>query len=317
MRPGALIMQAKKDAQGIRFTGLLLAGICVFVFALHWKRLFNTVTGPHALVSRYLEDPGAIAYVGCEGSLMEFGHQVSNLKFHGMKIGSGAETAKYMLMEFGGKMAVVKVPPEFVGSRIAGEIEPPPAEIRAAISGNHAFYPNMINAETPYYLDYDITMFLAALAFPFALLLSAYGAYRLKRVETHPALSGLKGLGLPLLVAEQIESELASLEHNRHEPPVYFSDAWIVFLDPTLKIFPVGQVVRFGCQADKRGKKSLLFWLKGKSICSTVLVPQERIGTAVEALGTRFPSRFAADADAFEKAWLRDRKRLEAAEPAA
>lgn len=317
MQPGALISQARKDAAGIRLAGLVLVGICLLVFALHWKRVFNTLTGPRPLESGYLEKPGAIAYVACEGSLAEFGRQLSQLKFHGVRIGGGAETAKYMLMEFEGKMLIVKVPPGFTGTRVAGEIEAPPEEIRAAIAGNPGVHPNMINAETPYYSDYDITMFLAALAFPFALLIAGFGAYRSARIERHPSLARLKPFGPPLAVAETIEAELASLEQNRGDPPVYVSDAWIVFLRPSLEIFPVGQVVRFACRADKKGKLSLLFWLKGKSICETALLPQEHIRPALEALVARFPSRFAADAAAFERDWNLNRKRIEAAESGA
>lgn len=310
MKKDAIVKKAKEDNGKVFTIGIIFVGVCLLIFALHWNYLFNAFNGPFKLEKELLETGSMKKHVEIDIPLMPIGSQETGIRVFGTVLGS-VETAKYMTARFGDKDLVVVVSMDYSGGPVKGGLTRFPDEIEKQLASDSEFYPVMLDGQIDYILDTDLFMILAVIAFPFALLILFIGLLRRGNPAKHRAISQLRKYGKPLAIVDQIESELSDLPHNLEDSMVFYSDNWVVLLEPSLKIMKTGDLIGFGIERDKSGNKSIALWVRGKMISDTLMVDENKLAKIMGRLREAFPTRYKEDAKGFDKEWNRKRKSLE------
>jgi len=310
MNKDTILNKAKKDNAKVLIFGIILTGICLVVFVLHWNFLFNAFSGPFNIDKSLLETKSIKNYLEADLPLVQIGSQNTGLKVLGGKVGS-VETAKYMAAKIGDRALLVKVDKNYTRGPVKGKILPLPQEMASGLGTDANFYPVFLDCQTGYILDTDLFMILAVVVFPLSLIILLTGITRKSNPASHKAISQLKTRGQPLAMVEQIEAELAKCEHNREESPVYFSDNWIVLLEPSLRIMNSNDLIGFGREKDKNGGESVVLWIRGKMLSESLILDKKEVAVILDRLNKAVPKRYKENAKEFEKAWGSKRSDIE------
>jgi hypothetical protein len=216
-----------------------------------------------------------------------------------------------------GRVLVVKVPPDFSGQVVEGQLTPLPEDVRASLGGDPPPHPWLLDAHEKYRLSFNLFVLIFGLLTPLVLLFALHSFWKASTVDRHSALARLKPFGSPQHVTERIEGEITSAGQAAKAGPLWVTPSWVVTTEPSLNIFPAADLVAIGHEvtAKKSGEQQhkLRFWNRGRLISEDIEVSAADARLALQALAARFPGIVVEDAKAYERRWSADRAACEKA----
>ncbi len=298
-----LIQKAQSDLGSSKKRLIIALAVCLIVFALNYKFLYNVAVGPFDAASVNLEDPGAVAYVASEGTFLNVGSQQKGLKVLGVKAGEGVDVGQYYLHPVNEKFILVYTDNDFAGDSVLGKLTRIPEDMQAELAAlDQQLYPYMIDGYVGYGLSPNLFMLVAIGAFPILLLLLLLQVLKKGDPYKHPQIAKLKEFGEPHVVVQEIEAEMAANGAGGEVPLVHVSPKWVVVIGDSLKIFSQDSLVAYGALGEKGGKH-LVFFERGKLVETSLYFPGDMVEQACERLRALLPEKFVADTKAYQKRW--------------
>ena len=317
MKQGMIADIVQKQAKSLITTSGVVFLLCIIVFGLNWKYLFNWFAGPMPFTAALAANPGVREFVSTSGQLQPTGFaQESTLKLKGAVPLSKSVTADYMTMQIEGKKLLIKTSPEFTGTTIEGRLVPIPTELSQALHTESGFYPWMISAETGYRWDFNLFVLGAVIVFPFAVLFFGLFLWRGANLERNPAIKELAPFGPPLQVVESIEKEISTAGEHSEVGPLFFTPSWLLITEPLLKILAVNEIVGIGKTVSfKKGGAesvhSLAIWVKGKALREKIDVGEAVAGAAMQKVAGLYPWLVVENPKEFASKWATNREACE------
>jgi hypothetical protein len=317
MKQGMIAEIVQKQAKSLITTSGVAFLLCIIVFGLNWKYLFNWVAGPVPFTAALAANPGIREFVFVKGELHPTGYaQESTLKLKGAIPLSKSVTAEYVTMQIEGRKLLIKTAPDFAGTAVEGRLVPVPTELSQGLHPETGFYPWMVAAQTGYRWDFNLFVLGAVIVFPFALLFFLLFLWRGANLERNPAIKELAPFGPPLQVIEQIEKEVATTGEHGEVGPLFFTLSWLLVTEPLLKILAVKEIVGIGKTVSfKKGGAesvhSLVIWLKGKALREKFDLGDAVAAAAMQKIADLYPWLVVANPKEFAEKWASNRAACE------
>ena len=313
MKDRIIYKAALESAKGTVTLALLVIGLCFFILACSWKWVFNAAAGPVQFTGALALDPGVREFVSVEGQLIPtpFTEQTT-LKFKGIKIGPASTTTNYKMMMVDGQFLLVKLSADFEGKLVEGWLAEPSKEISEVLKAEPKWYPWML-VQGSYRTHMNLFVLIVVVVLPLAVLLLAYGLWRVAKPERCSTLRELKRFGALEDIIRQIEDEIYSNDGPGVVNPVTASKTWVVIWKPTLEIFAKSEVSGYGIEEivkeSKEGPKTeciVHFWVKKKWDSFQLRVSQtEATSIVFFHCMERIPNRLVDNVAEFKKGWRR------------
>lgn len=291
MKDGVILRAARDSAKSTVNLAIVFIVLCLIVLGFNWRYVYNLFSGPVPLTGALATNPGAREFVTVEGKLIPTGAtQQTTLKFKGLKIDE-SKSADYMMLALDGRFVVVKVPANFTGNTVQGRLEELPEELKST----PLFYPWMV-VEIDYRIHTNLFVWLTALVLPLALLLLAFGLWRVAKPENTWAIRRLKSYGSPHLVMAAIDAELSAQGCPGRVLPITFAPSWVIVWEPCLVIFPRNEIA--GITLERRVKASdskttvkhvINFKVKGRNLAAEVEVKEADAARVMQYVREQYP----------------------------
>lgn len=303
MVQGEILKKAKADNKAGFYLSIFFLLLSFLIFVINWQFVYSVINGPFELKPEYVENLTSKRYISSTNSLIDFGKRT---------IG-GTQIAKYMVTELDNKLLIVRLDKDFNEKEFKGKVTPLTDEIKSEIGNDKRVFPYMIYGQGNFILQGNLFIYIAFLIFVISTYKIIIGFIRINDPSSHKAIKKLKKYGQPLIILDQIETELLSENHNTKNSVIYYSQNWIVFLFPILKILPSNNLIAYGWLKDKNGDELFKVWERGNSIPFPSITTEENMKSMFEILKEGFPNRYSVNGTEFAKKWENERKKIEKA----
>jgi hypothetical protein len=310
MTTGTLLNAARESAKGTVSLALVTLALCAIIYAISWKYVFNSVSGPVPFTAALAANPGAREFVTVEGPFISTGIiQESALKLKRIRLGS-FKTADYKAANVGGRMVLVKLPTDFTGNSAAGSLEPLPTEL-AELANSEKLHPWIIS-EGNYRLHANLFVLIAFLLTPFGILLLIVGLRRVAHPEKCSVVRGLKRFGPQEEVLAGIEAEIAASGGPKENEAITLTPSWVVVWKPLLDVFARTEVSGVGVMPVNKSSNApvgnpgrITIWVRGRYGTTEVKATESEKPELIAKLRAQFPRAMVTAPEKFSKRWPR------------
>jgi hypothetical protein len=317
MRLGTIEEAARSDNRFSVWVSALLTTACVLVLAIHARYLYNWVAGPFPIEASQLADPGWHRFVRAQGELEHSGviEETSRRIARFVEV-HREETAEFFMMQVGDRLLLVKVPREFSGNVVEGQLVETPERVRELIDRRLSVHHWMIDAEHSFRGDVDVPFVLALLLIVPAGWWLVSATKRARSILRHSAIAPLAAHGDPLEVIDRIEREMMRLGEAAHVGPYWISSSWWVSPTPLLKIAHARDVIGVARRTRKlknADKHEVLLWQRGRVTNDSDAMSAQQTAAVVSRVAACMPWAVVTDPEGFARRWIDDRAAEEAA----
>ena len=318
MERGSILKAARDDTSSGMLGGGILLLLCVVVFALNWKYVYNSVAGPVPFTAALSAAPGPREWVTASGEMVSTGATDSlKVGLRALPVQTTVTTARYLAMAVEGRLLIVRVDTNFSGNFVSGRLKPLPTALIDAVSSAKV-YPWYIDAGGGggYRSHFNIFVMIAAPLLPIALVITALSAVKRMNLARYKPIARLARYGNPMGLVTTIEMELSAAGPSAKVGPLWVGPNWVVSFAPLLRIFKRADIVAVAAVTIP-GKKSkpptheVWFWVSGHMLREPIEMTEQETHAVVAALAAKVPGIVTDDPKTFGDRWSVDRAACE------
>ena len=318
MERGSILKAARDDTSSGMLGGGILLLLCVVVFGINWKYVYNFVAGPVPFTAALAAAPGPHDWVTASGQMVSTGATDSlKVGLRALPVQTTVTTARYLAMAIEGRLLIVRVDTDFSGNFVSGRLKPLPTALIDGVS-SAAVYPWYIDAGGGggYRSHFNIFVMIAAPLLPIALVITALSVRSRMNLERYKPIARLARYGNPMGLVTTIEMELSAAGPSAKVGPLWIGPNWVVAFAPLLRIFKLADIVAVAAVTTP-GKKSkpptheVRFWVSGHMLRESIEMTEPETHAVVTALAAKVPGIVTDDPTKFGDRWNVDRTACE------